>query len=422
MSRLRWLWHELTRPRGPVRHRFYRVGRSSRAGVALLMVVSSIMLLTVIVTEITYGATVRISLAAHHRDEAKAEALALSGIQMYRLILMGSQALGRNPMVQQFGAMMGVNGDSLWQMLPRFNTGLLRMGFVSGGDLDEDDAEEFRDAGGLTEEQRDESREDTSGSKRNFLDFDGDFSASVKDENRFIFVGNLQAQDMASLLQLPATQQLQGLMMREEYNEFFRDHNLDRVELISNLVDWTDLDSTRVFRGGQEEQLYDNLDSPYMTKNAPFDTKEEIRLVDGWHLDGVWERFGRHLTIYGNGKINVNTATRPVLRGLFMAYQDGTSYNDVMMDQFLDLFLEFRGKPLAQGGIYFQNANGFVSFVENSIGLQLRDDVTTAIQTQSETFRVVSTGEVGDARVEIMAVIDFSNNNKIGRILHYRIR
>ena len=29
---LRWLWHELTRPRGSVSHRFYRVGRSSKSG------------------------------------------------------------------------------------------------------------------------------------------------------------------------------------------------------------------------------------------------------------------------------------------------------------------------------------------------------------------------------------------------------
>ena len=105
-----------------------------------------------------------------------------------------------------------------------------------------------------------------------------------------------------------------------------------------------------------------------------------------------------------------------------MAYQDGTAYNDLAMDTFLDVFLEFRGKPLAQGGVYFQNPQGFVTFVENQVGLQLRDDVTNSIQTQSETFRVVSTGEVGDARVEIMSVIDFSNNNKLGRILHYRIR
>lgn len=420
MAPFRWLWRELIRPRGRVPHRFYRVGRSSRAGVALLMVVSSIMLLTVLVTEIAYGATVRISLAAHHRDEAKAEALASSGIQLYRLILMGSQALGRNPMIQSVGAMMGVNGDSLWQMIPRFNTGLLRMVFVSGGDLDEDDAQEMRDAGGLTDDQIEESREGGSALRRNFLDFDGDFSASVKDENRFIFVGNLQAQDLAGLLQLPSAQQLQGLMMKEEYNEFFYDNNLERVELIANLVDWTDPDSTRLYRGGQEETLYDDIEPPYMPKNAPFDSKEELRLVDGWHLDGVWERFGRHLTIYGNGKVNVNTAPRQVLRGLLAAYQDGV-YGDLAIDDALDILLEARGRPLALNGVYFSNPNQFPMYMENNTALRLRDDITAAIQTQSDTFRVVATGEVGDARVEIMAVIDFSQS-KIGKILHYRIR
>ena len=54
---------------------------SRRVGVALLMVLSSILLMTVLVSEIAYSATVRLSLAAHHRDEGKAEALAFSGMQ-----------------------------------------------------------------------------------------------------------------------------------------------------------------------------------------------------------------------------------------------------------------------------------------------------------------------------------------------------
>ena len=48
---------------------------------------------------------------------------------------------------------------------------------------------------------------------------------------------------------------------------------------------------------------------------AALDTLDEIRLVDGWHLDGVWERMGRHLTIYGGGKVNVNTVPEPSTAG-----------------------------------------------------------------------------------------------------------
>ena len=50
---MKGVWRELVRPRGPQRHRFHRVGRRSHAGVALLMVITSILLLTILVAEIS---------------------------------------------------------------------------------------------------------------------------------------------------------------------------------------------------------------------------------------------------------------------------------------------------------------------------------------------------------------------------------
>ena len=410
--------HTLTRPRGAVRHRYYRVRQSSRAGVALLMVLSSILLMTVLVSEIAYSATVRLSLASHHRDEAKAEALAFSGMQFYRLVLMASKSLGRNPMIQTVGQYMGLNGDSLWQVLPSFNTGLIRMVFVSGSDID------TMGVGGtgaaLTDEQIAETRESTSSTKRNFLDFDGDFSAMVKDEARYIYVGGLRATDLQSLTQLHPAQQLAGMMNKEEHNQFFYDNDLDRTELIANLVDWTDADDIRLFEGGYEESLYERLENPYRPKNAPFDTREEIRLVDGWHLDSVWERFGRYLTIYGEGKVNVNTAPRPVLRGILTAYADGY-YAEQQIDLWLDVLFQYRGRPVSADGVYFNSPQSFVQFMSEVVGMPLKQEVVQSITTESSVFRVVSTGEVGDARVEVVAVYDFSSS-PTGRVLNFRVR
>ena len=408
----------LTRPRGAVRHRYYRVRQSSRAGVALLMVLSSILLMTVLVSEIAYSATVRLSLASHHRDEAKAEALAFSGMQFYRLVLMASKSLGRNPMIQTVGQYMGLNGDSLWQILPSFNTGLIRMVFVSGSDIDTMGVGATGPE--LTDEQIDKTRESSSSTKRNFLDFDGDFSAMVKDEARFIYVGGLRATDLQSLTQLHPAQQLAGMMNKEEHNQFFYDNDLDRTELIANLVDWTDADDIRLFEGGYEESLYERLENPYRPKNAPFDTREEIRLVDGWHLDSVWERFGRYLTIYGEGKVNVNTAPRPVLRGILTAYADGF-YAEQQIDLWLDMLFQYRGRPVSADGVYFNSPQSFVQFMSEVVGMPLKQEVIQSITTESTVFRVVSTGEVGDARVEVVAVYDFSSS-PTGRVLNFRVR
>ncbi|NCG19651.1 MAG: hypothetical protein GWP91_11645 [Rhodobacterales bacterium] len=414
---MKWLyriWHELTRPRGHVRHRFYRVGRSSRAGVALLMVMAAITLLTVITTEVAYASTVRIKIAAHARDEVKAEALAETGIHLYKLILMASAQIGKNPMILQYGEMLGINADTLWQMVPFINTQMMRMIFVSDGDLDEDDAARMTE-GGLSDEESEESRE----GKHNFLDFDGDFSASVEDESRFVYVGALKAETFGDLLELPAAQTLQGLMGHEKHKAYLLNKNIEKMELIGALVDWQDADSQKLYQGGDEASEYQRLDDPYMPKNAPFDTIKEIRLVEGWHIDGVWERFGKHLTIYGAGKVNVNTATQPVLHGLLVAYLDGYFTED-QIQLILEQIMAARGTPVSMGGIHFSSGAQFQSWVQNTTGAPLRDEIVQAITTDSKTFRIHSTGVVGKSRVEIHAVIDFSRV-ATGQIVYWKV-
>ncbi len=418
----RWLWRELTRPRGHEPHRFYRAGRRSRGGMAILMVMTSVMLLTILITEIVSGATVRIQLAAQYRDEVQAEALAGTGVQLYRLVLMLSKQVGNNPMVQQVGQMIGVNADTIWMMVPTINTQLLRLVLATDGDADnlsDEERAEMVASGGLTAEQREESREDSGPMRRNFLDFDGDFSASVQDENRRIYVGSFNATTVSELLQTPSGAEIYAMLGREEYQDYLRDQNIVREELIGNLADWTDPDDVRIYQGGRETALYERLEDPYRPKNAPFDTREEIRLVEGWHLDGVWERVGHHLTVYGDGKININTAPIEVMFGLLMAFADGMN-TDSYVEPYHDELMRLRGLPLAEGGLHFQSAKQFPQ-VMASLGLPLREEVVNAITTESYIFRITSAGEVGSAVVEVHAIMDFSNDPG-GRIVYWRTR
>ena len=412
MSTPRRVWTELTRPRGPQRHRFHRVGRRSQAGVALLMVISSILMLTILVAEISRGAAVRLQLATHHRDEVKAEALATSGVQMYRLILMASKQIGKSQQILALGQMVGFNADSIWQMVPAINTGMMRMLFVSGGDLDE------FEGGEMSQEQRDESREKSSAFKRNFLDFDGDFQASIQDENQFLFVGKIQAENQEALDELAVTRQLLGLMQSEEDQQFLFDNNLQPRELIANLADWTDADDLRMWEGGREDQLYERLESPYRSKNAPFDTLDEIRLVDGWHLDGVWERFGRHLTIYGGGQVNVNTANRDVIAALIQGYTD-VQYPDAVIEDWVRLF--FEQKSIPESPVFFQSGTQFHQFLTEQLSIPVNEDIAQVTAGESNTFRVTSVGEVGDARVEITAILDY-RTDPTGEVLYWSMK
>ena len=419
-SALQWVGHELVRPRGPVSHRFYRGSRRSRAGVALLLAISAILLLAVLVTEVAHGAVVRAQLAAQHRDEVKAEALAYSGVHFYRMILMASMAIGRNPMVSQIAATMGFNATELWQAIPYIDTRFMRLLFVTDGRADEGDVEDAVAQGGLSDAQVEASRQGSSLLNRPFLDFDGDFNASVKDEDRLIYVGKMQAENMGELLLIPAAAQIMAMFSTEEAVDYVNANNLVREELIGNLADWTDADDTRAYQGGSEDALYQRLDPPYRAKNAPFDTKQEIRLVDGWHLDGVWRIVGQHLTIYGSGKVNVNTASKEVLYGLLWANREG-GITESTINEALAEFLSLRGRPLADGGLYIATGAQFEGFFENTFNIQLNDNIKEQVTTQSKVFRITSAGEVGTARVEIQTVIDFSSN-PAGNTLFWRVR
>ncbi len=412
-----------------LRERKGRSGRSSRAGVALLLTISIVALLTVVVTELSYSASVRIQMAANARDEAKAEALAHAGVQFYRLVLVASKQLeGQmeviNQQMQGMGmdlSSLGIGGTQLWQFVPTVSSSFVRMLIGSGSGDDAMLAALGDEAGGPNEVDADFERNPL---KETFLQFDGDFTATVSDEDRMLGVGDMQANDAEGLQTNPNALRLAALMSGEDDLAYLRDINYEKWELIGNLVDWTDADDNQIYKGGRESGLYERLDSPYLPKNAPFDTLDEIRLVDGWHLEGVWERFGKHLSIYGGGKVNVNTASRPVLGALFRAY-----IQPVPTDYTLDLIFEnlqlYRtgGDPSnpGSGSPFFFSEEQFVQWLQTAAPGTVDEQISGAITTKSNVFRVKSTGEVGKATVTIEVVYDFSSA-ATGKVLYWNIR
>jgi type II secretory pathway component PulK len=55
-------------------------------------------------------------------------------------------------------------------------------------------------------------------------------------------------------------------------------------ELAAAIIDWRDTDST-ITVNGAESETYARLDPPYLCKNAPFDSIEELRMVRGADMD-----------------------------------------------------------------------------------------------------------------------------------------
>ncbi len=81
-------------------------------------------------------------------------------------------------------------------------------------------------------------------------------------------------------------------------------------------------------QAGSEDSYYQMLDTPYERKNAAFDSLEEVHLVRGIS-DDFWATFmepdpykpeSRVVTVWGQGKVNVNTANPQTVLSLIAAY------------------------------------------------------------------------------------------------------
>jgi general secretion pathway protein K len=96
-------------------------------------------------------------------------------------------------------------------------------------------------------------------------------------------------------------------------------------EAVGNLIDvikdWIDPDE-EVTRFGAESGYYQLLETPYACANRPVDSLSELRRVKGmtdalfFGDDDDQAGISEYLTVYGDGKININTADPLVLLAL----------------------------------------------------------------------------------------------------------
>ncbi len=71
----------------------------------------------------------------------------------------------------------------------------------------------------------------------------------------------------------------------------------------------------QTLEGFYSDEYYTNLKHPYQPKGAPFEVLEELRLVRGFTED-IYQKIFPFVTVYGDGRININTAPAPVLLAL----------------------------------------------------------------------------------------------------------
>jgi type II secretory pathway component PulK len=89
------------------------------------------------------------------------------------------------------------------------------------------------------------------------------------------------------------------------------------ADMAASIVDWRDQDDD-MLTGGAEKNYYEGLSQPIRCHNGDFQSVYELLFVKGM-TPALFERLEPHMTIYGTGKVNVNTADAVVLASVGVA-------------------------------------------------------------------------------------------------------
>ncbi|MFW2331691.1 MAG: type II secretion system minor pseudopilin GspK [Nitrospinota bacterium] len=91
--------------------------------------------------------------------------------------------------------------------------------------------------------------------------------------------------------------------------------NLDLDENLADAaVDWID-NNDEPFEDGAESDYYESLDPPYKAKNMKLDSIAEIGMIKGFKREVIM-KLAPYITIYSNGKVNINSSSKEVLMAL----------------------------------------------------------------------------------------------------------
>ena len=113
---------------------------------------------------------------------------------------------------------------------------------------------------------------------------------------------------------------------REVLDRLFQEIGVEKSNrdvIVDSIQDWRDPNEEHRLNGA-ESDYYLRLPVPYRSKNADFDSVDELLQVQGVTRAMLYGRpdvpgLAEHLTVFGTGAINVNTASPVVLRALGLA-------------------------------------------------------------------------------------------------------
>jgi general secretion pathway protein K len=414
--------------------------RRSEEGVALIMVIATIAILSVMLADMHEKTGTAFAVSTSQRDALQAEYMAKSATNLTRLLI------AKEPEVRRFVDPLyrGATGRSAPQ-LPVWN-------FVN----------ELLSPFCTPEDKRDTLMElgvdfgDTVG----FDNLPGECRVRAVSENGKVnvndplFLDGEQARNSVAMQLFSLTG---GQLPESPYDALFNKEDetgtmTTRIDLITAVIDWWDRDIQRTDfdpgagetrtggTGAEDDSLYQLSDDPYRNKNAPFDSIQELHLVRGFN-DDFWATFvepipndpvSRLMTIYASGLVNVNEASPQVLLGRICSFAPEASLctdplESVKFVQILTTIRQLIPIPL------FSQPTDLINFVEGKgtekdlygmltgflgpeseliftpieIPAEQRTPLARSFATSAQIFTIEAVALVGHSEVRIESVVNF---------------
>jgi general secretion pathway protein K len=349
-------------------------------GVALLIAMFAMMLLTFIAIEVSYDTTVDYVVAAQQVNRIKAHYAAKAGVDISLLRIMLYKQV-----MSQFGDQLESAGtgkqqlDIIWSfpfMWPP--TGL------------------YDNAKGSTSVEKNMVKQVVKDSMMT-----SSYSATISPEG-----GRLDINDLGSpveSLKKAMMQQVVKIFLSEvEHNEKFADkyRGYRFEELVNNIADYIDEDMVGSGGGDEKTPYRDWDDKDYeMPPNRPLRTVDELHMVAGMNED-FYNVLAPRITVFGTKGVNVNYADKDTLMAL----------DPSMSEEAVSKILERRNDPKLGGP--FQDQKDFFGFIQGyGVNAKAIEQSGLPLLFGMEfNFRIVSTGLAANVKREITAVTyDYAN-------------
>lgn len=408
--------------------------RARERGIALVMVMGAIAILTVMLAEFQDETSAELASATAQRDGIQAEYAAKSALNLSRLLI-ASEPTMRKAISPLFMMMKRTPPQlPLWEFSDR----------LLGAFNDQESSGDFTRTIGVDLNQG-----------KNLGLPNARWELSIVDEDSKINM-NLGAANEIAHIRL--AKEIMGLVSPMQYDALFSGQDStgqfnDRFQTCQAIIDWADVDEqgfncdlrqlTAASSAGIEDNYYALMQKPYRRKNAPYDSLEELHMVRGVSED-FWATFidpspddpkKRVVTVWGQGAINVNTANAQTL--LAVVCSGATTTTELCLDpnqQSLFLTGVTMARGITMGAPLFGSPKDFVAAMtgQGQIGpllaglgmkpvqFQSPAEFQKQITTESKMFSIyavgIKKGYRRETRVKIHAVVDFRNAPGLGGV------